>query len=103
MAKAIKVALVSDVAPGSARAFDVDGRRLALFNVQGTFYAIEDTCPHRGGPLSEGELEGVTVTCPWHGATFDVRTGAVTGAPARSDVQSFPVRVDGNDVLVELN
>ena len=102
MAKTIKAAQASDVAPGSATAVDVDGRRIALFNVQGTFYAIEDTCPHRGGPLSEGELEDATVTCPWHGATFDVRTGAVTGSPAKIDVQSFRVRVEGNDVLVEV-
>ena len=103
MAKCIKVARISDLAPGSGTTVDVEGQRIALFNVQGTFYAIDDTCPHRGGPLGEGELDGAIVTCPWHGATFDVQTGAVTGPPARNDVRSFQVRIDGDDVLVEID
>ena len=103
MAKAIKVAQASDLSPGSGTTVEAEGHRIALFNVQGTFYAIDDTCPHRGGPLGEGELHGPTVTCPWHGATFDVQTGAVTGPPARASVRSFCVRVEGNDVLVELD
>ena len=103
MARSIKVAQTSDLAPGSGTTVNVEGKRIALFNVQGTFYAIDDTCTHRGGPLGEGELHGAVVTCPWHGATFDVQTGAVTGPPARADVRSFHVRVEGNDVLVELD
>ncbi len=103
MAKSMKVARVSDVVPGSGMRVDVEGRRIALFNMQGAVYAIDDTCPHRGGPLGEGELDGVTVTCPWHGATFDVRTGAVTGPPARNGVQSFHVRVEGDDVVIDLD
>lgn len=103
MAKTIKVAQTSDLAPGSGTTVDAEGRRIALFNVQGTFYAIDDTCTHRGGPLGDGELHGAVVTCPWHGATFDVQTGAVTGPPARTSVRSFHVRVEGNDVLVELD
>jgi len=103
MAKTIKVARVGDLASGSGTTVDVEGQHIALFNVQGTFYAIDDTCPHRGGPLGEGELDGATVTCPWHGATFDVKTGEVTGPPARTGVRSFHVRVEGGDVLVELD
>ena len=103
MAKTIKVALASDLAPGSGTTVEAEGIRLALFNLQGTFYAIDDTCPHRGGPLGDGKLHDATVTCPWHGATFDVRTGAVTGPPARASVRSYRVRVDGNDVLVDLD
>ena len=103
MAKRIKVARIADLAPGSGTTVDVEGQRIALFNVQGTFYAIDDTCPHRGGPLGEGELDGAMVTCPWHGATFDVQTGAVTGPPARNGVRSFQVRVEGEDVLVEID
>jgi len=103
MAKTIKVAQASDLSPGSGTTVEAEGQRIALFNVQGAFYAIADTCPHRGGPLGEGELHGPTVTCPWHGATFDVQTGAVTGPPARASVRSFCVRVEGNDVLVELD
>jgi nitrite reductase (NADH) small subunit/3-phenylpropionate/trans-cinnamate dioxygenase ferredoxin subunit len=103
MAKTIKVAQASDLAPGSGTTVAAEGRRIALFNVQGTFYAIDDTCPHRGGPLGDGQLHGAMVTCPWHGATFDVKTGAVTGPPARTSVQTFRVRVDGNDVLLEMD
>ena len=103
MAKTIKVARASDLAPGSGTTVDTEGLRLALSNVHGTFYAIADTCPHRGGPLGDGELHGPTVSCPWHGATFDVPAGAVTGPPARAPVRSFRVRVDGNAVLVELD
>lgn len=103
MAKSVKVARIADLALGSGTTVDVDGQRVAVFNVQGTLYAIEDTCPHRGGPLGEGELDGTVVTCPWHGATFDVRTGAVTGPPAHKGVRSFPVRVEGDHVLVEID
>jgi nitrite reductase (NADH) small subunit/3-phenylpropionate/trans-cinnamate dioxygenase ferredoxin subunit len=103
MAKTIKVAQASDLSPGSGTTVEAEGQRIALFNVHGTFHAIDDTCPHRGGPLGEGELEGVTVTCPWHGATFDVQTGAVTSLPAHASVRSFRVRVEGDDVLIELD
>jgi nitrite reductase (NADH) small subunit len=103
MARTIKVAHVTDLAPGSGITVDAEGQPIALFNVDGTFYAIHDTCSHRGGPLGEGELHGAIVTCPWHGATFDVQTGAVTGPPARASVLSFRVRVDGSDVLVEMD
>jgi nitrite reductase/ring-hydroxylating ferredoxin subunit len=74
----------------------------ALFDVQGEVFALSDTCTHRGGPLSEGELEGTMVTCPWHGAEFDVRTGGVLGPPAATGVQSYPVKVTGNDIAIEI-
>ena len=65
------------------------------------FYALSDTCTHRGGPLSEGTVEGAEVACPWHGARFDVKTGAVLGPPAAREVRSYPVRVTGTDVEIE--
>ena len=68
----------------------------------GRYYAIDDTCTHRGGPLSEGEVDGTTVTCPWHGARFDVRNGTVLNPPAAKGVCSYSVRVDGNDIKVEV-
>ena len=67
-----------------------------------TFYAIDDTCTHRGGPLSEGMVMGAEVTCPWHGAVFDVTSGAVLGAPAPRGVARYAVRVEGEDIKVEL-
>lgn len=78
------------------------GQSIALFKQNGNYYAIENTCTHRGGPLSEGMLAGNVVTCPWHGAEFDIKTGAVLSPPAPRAVKSFPVRVSGNDVEVEI-
>ena len=66
MAQFIKIASTADLAPGKARCVEVGGKKVALFNLEGTFYAIDDTCTHRGGPLSEGEVSGEEVTCPWH-------------------------------------
>ena len=97
-----KIAKTGDLVPGSGKVVKVEGETIALFNVDGTCYAIGNTCPHRGGPLGEGSLEGNTVTCPWHGAQFDVKTGEVRAPPAALDVKSYPVRVEGEDVLIEL-
>ena len=97
-----KVAETKDVGPGSAIAVDVDGERIAIFNVDGTYHAIGDTCTHVGGPLSEGDVDGTTVTCPWHGAQFDVATGKVLGAPAGTDVKSYNVQVEGDEIQVEV-
>ena len=100
MGQLIRVAETKEVPPGTAKAVDVEGRAVALFNVDGTYYAIADTCTHRGGPLSEGAVEGTVVTCPWHGATFDVTTGNVLGPPAAEGVAHYYVQVDGNDIKV---
>jgi nitrite reductase (NADH) small subunit len=103
MSKLVKVAETKEVAPGTGKVVDAEGRSIALFNVAGTFHAIDNTCTHQGGPLGEGELTGEAVTCPWHGAQFKVKTGEVLAPPARKGVQSFPVKVQGDDVLVELD
>ena len=102
MAKLIKITETKELPPGKAAAFDVEGSRIAVFNVDGTFYAIDDTCTHSGGPLCEGEVEGLKVTCPWHGADFDLKTGAVLGPPAGEDVRAYKVVVEGNDLRVEV-
>ncbi|MFQ5816509.1 MAG: Rieske (2Fe-2S) protein [Terriglobia bacterium] len=81
---------------------EAGGQSIAIFNLGGTLYAIENTCPHRGGPLSEGMLAGDQVICPWHGSQFSVKTGAVITPPARQGVKSFSVRVTGDDVEVEV-
>lgn len=78
------------------------GHRIAIFDIGGSYYAIEDTCPHRGGPLSEGKIEGDEVICPWHGSRFNIKTGAVVHPPARQGVKSFPVRIAGDDLEVEI-
>jgi len=98
----IKVANLHDIPEGSSRQATVNKRKLALFNVAGTIYAIDDTCPHRGAPLSEGPVENLEVTCPWHEARFDLRTGAHLSPPARSDVAAYKVQVVGDEIQVDL-
>src|SRR5437867_10345036 len=102
MAKLIKVAQTTDLPPGKAAAFDVEGLRIAVFNVGGSFYAIDDTCTHSGGPLCEGEVSDGKVTCPWHGADFDLKTGNALAPPAFENVRSYKVVVAGNEVQVEV-
>ena len=97
-----KVAKVADVPPGKGKQVTVNGVKVALFNVNGAFFAINDTCPHRGGPLSEGILTGTEVECPWHGAKFNATTGAHLCPPARSDVAAYKVQVVGDEVEVEV-
>jgi nitrite reductase/ring-hydroxylating ferredoxin subunit len=102
MAEFVKVAKTGEIAPGKGKAVDLGVRCIALFNVDGTFYAIDDTCTHRGGPLSQGEVAGKEVTCPWHGAVFDITSGAVLAMPAPRHVARYNVRVEGEDIEVEL-
>lgn len=97
-----KVAAVAEIPPGTAKAVELDGKKVAVFNVDGNYYAIGDTCTHRGGPLSEGDVEEHQVTCPWHGATFDLKTGSVTGPPASQNVPQYKVQVEGSDINIEL-
>jgi nitrite reductase/ring-hydroxylating ferredoxin subunit len=101
MAEFVKVAQVSDVPPGTGKCVEANGRQIAVFNVGGTFHAIDNTCLHRGGPLGEGELEGNIVTCPWHGWQYDVVTGCNTMDESER-VEQFAVRVDGDAVLIEV-
>jgi len=96
-----KIADQAELKPGEGKVIEVGGKTLALFNVDGTFYALDNTCLHRGGPLGEGELEGKIVTCPWHGWRWDVTSGANTNNPAVK-VACFPVKVEGTAVFVEL-
>ena len=96
-----KVAKAGDVAPGTTKRVDADGIELMLCNVNGTLYAIEDVCTHDGGPLDQGTLEGETIVCPRHGATFDVRTGDALTLPAVIPVMTFPVTIEGDDVYVD--
>src|SRR2546425_491663 len=102
MAKMIKVAETKDLPPGKAAAFDVEGLRIAVFNVGGNYYAIDDTCSHEGGPLCEGEVNDLKVTCPWHAADFDLKTGSALCPPAFEGVRSYKVTVEGNDIKVEV-
>ncbi len=89
-----KIASTRDVAPGKGQTIRVDGRQIALFNIDGEFLAIDDACPHMRADLSCGLLEGRTVTCTWHGWQFDLDTGQSVNVE-RARVRKYPVRVDG--------
>ena len=99
MAEFVKVATVDEIPPGSGKTIEVGDKPIAVFNCDGTFYAIDDTCPHQGGPLGEGEVDGTVVTCPWHEWSYDVRTGVNTDDPG-CKVAAYTVQVRGADVLV---
>jgi len=95
-----KVASLNELPPGKSACVVFAGEKVALFNVSGTVYAIADTCTHRGGPLSEGSIDGTTVACPWHGGCFDLATGKATGLPAVRGVKRYAVTVKGSDILL---
>lgn len=102
MSEFVKVAQIGEIPPGSAKLVEVEDVRIAIFNLDGTLYAIEDVCTHDGGPLVEGTIiDGCLVECPRHGARFDIRTGAAVRFPAFEATNTYDVRVEGNDVLVE--
>lgn len=102
MGELIRVASTSDIAPDAGIAIDVRGQRVAIFNVGGNYYAIGETCTHKGGPLSQGAIEGTGVVCPWHGARFELRTGEVLSPPAPRGVDSYKVVIEGNDIKLEV-
>ena len=101
MADFVKVAQTSEIPAGQGKCVEVEGRRLAIFNVDGSYYAIDDVCQHQGGPLGEGELSGKIVTCPWHGWEYDVTSG-INMFDTDLKQEQFQVKVDGNDILVAL-
>lgn len=99
MSEFLKVATLSELAPGTCKPVEAGGKVVALFNVDGNIYALDNTCLHRGGPLGEGTLNGEVVTCPWHGWEYNVRTGEKVNVPAVK-VATYPVQVEGNDIKV---
>lgn len=99
MSKVITIAKHGEMKNGEVRAVDVQGTPVAVFFLDGRYYALADSCCHRGGPLSEGTLDGTRVACPWHGWEFDLATGVCeTNPAARQPV--FDVRVEGDDVII---
>jgi 3-phenylpropionate/trans-cinnamate dioxygenase ferredoxin subunit len=96
----VRVARASELAPGAMKRVDVAGHAVALVNVGGEFYAIDDTCSHEEASLCQGTLSGEVVVCPKHGARFNVKTGRVLSLPAVRSVAVYPVRVEGDEVLV---
>ena len=100
MGNFVRVAQLSDVKPGQMKAFAVDGKRVLISNVQGTLFATEDVCTHDNGTLSDGELIGDEIECPRHGGRFSARTGKVLAMPPMFPIKTFPVKVEGDEILV---
>lgn len=100
MSSFVKAATRAELPPGSKKLLEIDGRAIALFNVDGVVYAIDDVCTHDGGPLADGELIGCEIECPRHGARFDVRTGRPLCMPAIEPVAVHSVELRGDDIYV---
>jgi nitrite reductase/ring-hydroxylating ferredoxin subunit len=103
MSELHKVASKNEVGPGQCVSVDVGGKPVAVFNVGGSYFAIGNTCTHQGAPLTDGTADSTAVTCPWHGARFDLRTGASAGPPAPTGVPTYRVVVDNDDVKIEID
>ncbi len=99
----ITVGKPSDIPPGAVRVFIVDGRGVAVANVDGQFYAFADVCTHDDGPVAQGELDGCVIECPRHGARFDVSTGQVLAMPAVVPLPVYDLQVEGDEIKVSRN
>ena len=98
----VRVASISDLKPGENKIVFIEDEEIALFNIGGEFFAISNSCPHRGGPLGEGSLDGDIITCPLHGWRFNVKSGMNEVMP-NVKVQCYQVKIEGNDILVSLD
>ena len=101
MAGFTRIARCDEIPPGEGKAFTIGNRSVAVFNVGGSFHAIDNTCPHMGAPLAAGYLDGHLIVCPWHAWTFDVRDGCFAMHP-EAGVDSFPLEIENGEILVEV-
>ena len=102
MPRFVEVAKKSQIPENGKVGIEVEGKHLALINLNGEIYAIDDDCPHEGGPLSEGQIIGEEIECPWHTSHFNIKTGRVTTDPATTNVATYRVRLVGDAVEVEI-
>jgi len=99
----IIVGKISDFIPGKMYKVTIDGKDVLVANIDGTYYAVNDTCTHAGGSLSEGSLDGTVVTCGWHGAKFDCKTGKLSAFPVKvKDLNSYKVVVESENIFLEV-
>jgi 3-phenylpropionate/trans-cinnamate dioxygenase ferredoxin subunit len=99
----VTVAKVGEIPLGGVKVSRIGDQEIALFNVAGNYHAMDDVCTHDGGPLAEGTIEDHVIECPRHGARFDIRTGAVLSMPATLAVTTYPVRITGDEIQVDLS
>ena len=102
MAEFVRIASLAELPPGTLRAVEVAGRDICLANADGGVYAFQDNCSHKDHPLHTGTLEGTRLECAWHGGRFDVVSGRAAGLPAIKPIETFDVRIEGDDILVSL-
>ncbi len=102
MGEFVPVARVSEIPDPGKKLVEIEDRLVAIFHVNGQFFALDDVCTHDGGPLAEGELDGYQIICPRHGARFDIRTGEALTMPATEPTVAHEVKVEGDTVLVRL-
>ena len=102
MADFLRAISTGELAAGGGTTVELNGKTIAIFNVDGTFHAIDNTCTHAGGPLSEGVVDEAIVTCPWHGANFDITSGNALGPPASSGVTPYEVKIEAGNVMVKI-
>ena len=103
MSEFVTVTTTDQLLPGNREVYDLDGMWIAVFNVDGRYYAVEDRCSHDDGPLAEGELSGTVIACPRHGATFNITNGAVLSFPATQPIKRFATRIVGSEVQIEVD
>jgi 3-phenylpropionate/trans-cinnamate dioxygenase ferredoxin subunit len=96
----VTVARVGEIPAGGVKIVRLDDREIAVFHLEGAYYAMDDVCTHDGGPVAEGLIDGDVIECPRHGARFDIRTGAALSMPATAPVPTYPVRVEGDEIQV---
>ena len=98
----VKAAKAAELSENTAKLFEVEGKSIALLNAGGSYFALDNHCTHVGGPLCEGPIDADSIVCPWHGARFDFKTGQALSGPARGNLTCYPVRVEGDNIEVEV-
>lgn len=102
MTTKVKIATVDEIASGKMKGVVVNGKKIVVANLGGTFYAMGSICTHAGGPLEKGRLEGSVITCPWHGSKFDMANGKPLRGPAVESEPTYKLYVDGKDIILEV-
>ncbi len=100
-AELVKVAEASEIPDGGTKVVSIKGRAIGIFRVKDEYFAMNNTCLHRGGPLGEGDLQEFTITCPWHGWSYDVRTGSFDLIPTMK-IRTYPTRIENGSIFVEI-
>jgi len=102
MANLYEVGKIDEMEDGDIKCVEVEDKEIALFKLNGEYFAIDNTCTHLGGPLCEGDIDGDRVICPWHGAEFDIRTGEVVSGPAEENVDPYKIVIENDSIKIDI-